>query len=69
MTPSRNGGVEGYIFHLFDDFSKSHPEVSYIYIGIKHGGFSILKGLLVVIMTRGKDHFMKLWSTIKTALL
>ncbi len=38
MTPSQNGGVEEDIFYLFDDFSKTHPEVSYIYIGTKHGG-------------------------------
>jgi len=38
MTPSQNGGVEEDIFYLFDDFSKTHPEVSYIYIGTKDGG-------------------------------
>lgn len=38
MSPSQNGGIEEEIFHLFDDFSKTHPEVSYIYIGTKHGG-------------------------------
>lgn len=38
MSPSQNGGVEEDIFYLFDDFSKTHPEVSYIYIGTKNGG-------------------------------
>lgn len=38
MTPSENGGVEEDIYYLFDDFAKTHPEVSYIYIGTKHGG-------------------------------
>ncbi|WP_143009703.1 methyl-accepting chemotaxis protein [Halanaerobium congolense] len=38
MTPSQNGGIEEEIFYLFDDFSKTHPEVSYIYIGTKYGG-------------------------------
>ncbi|WP_040477122.1 methyl-accepting chemotaxis protein [Halanaerobium saccharolyticum] len=38
MTPSENGGVEEDIYYLFDDFAKTHPEVSYIYIGTKYGG-------------------------------
>src|SRR6056297_3379864 len=38
MSPSKNGGVEEDIYYLFDDFAKTHPEVSYIYIGTKYGG-------------------------------
>jgi len=38
MSPSQNGGVEEDIYYLFDDFAKTHPEVSYIYIGTKYGG-------------------------------
>ncbi|MFB9885464.1 methyl-accepting chemotaxis protein [Balneatrix alpica] len=39
MTPSKNGGVEGEIFALFDHFAKTHPGFAYVYMGTKEGGY------------------------------
>jgi methyl-accepting chemotaxis protein len=39
MTPDTNGGVETDIFHLLQRFGDSHPDLQYVYIGTKWGGY------------------------------
>jgi methyl-accepting chemotaxis protein len=39
MTPDTNGGVETDIFHLLQRFGDSHPDLQYVYLGTKWGGY------------------------------
>lgn len=39
MTPSRNGGTEQQIYNLFEQYGKNHPNVIYVYLATKHGGY------------------------------
>ncbi|HXZ08087.1 MAG TPA: methyl-accepting chemotaxis protein [Paraburkholderia sp.] len=39
MTPDTNGGVETDIFHLLKRFGDSHPDLQYVYVGTKWGGY------------------------------
>ncbi len=39
MTPDTNGGVETDVFHLLQRFGDSHPDLQYIYLGTKWGGY------------------------------
>ncbi|UHA75138.1 methyl-accepting chemotaxis protein [Paenibacillus sp. 481] len=39
MTPAKNGGLEAQIYNFFLDYSKTHPNVHYIYMGTKDGGY------------------------------
>ncbi|TVX88080.1 methyl-accepting chemotaxis protein [Paenibacillus agilis] len=39
MTPAKNGGLEAQIYNFFLEYSKTHPNVHYIYMGTKDGGY------------------------------
>ncbi|MBD8500320.1 methyl-accepting chemotaxis protein [Paenibacillus arenosi] len=39
MTPAKNGGIEAQIYKFFLEYSKTHPNVHYIYMGTKDGGY------------------------------
>jgi methyl-accepting chemotaxis protein len=39
MTPDTNGGVETDIFHELQRFGDSHPDLQYVYVGTKWGGY------------------------------
>ncbi|MCM3112456.1 methyl-accepting chemotaxis protein [Lederbergia lenta] len=39
MTPSKNGKKEKAIFDVFSQFSSSHPNAAYIYLGTPDGGY------------------------------
>ncbi|EEE05568.1 methyl-accepting chemotaxis protein [Burkholderia multivorans] len=39
MAPDTNGGVESEIFSLLKRFGDSHPELRYVYLGTKWGGY------------------------------
>lgn len=39
MTPSQNGGIESEIYKFYENFTKSHPDIAYIYMGTKDGGY------------------------------
>ncbi|HBS46247.1 MAG TPA: hypothetical protein DEA91_20485 [Paenibacillus sp.] len=39
MTPAKNGGIEAKIYNFFLEYSKTHPNVPYIYLGTKDGGY------------------------------
>lgn len=39
MTPSKKAGMESAIYNFFLNYSKTHPNVAYIYLGTKDGGY------------------------------
>ncbi|WP_205791268.1 methyl-accepting chemotaxis protein [Burkholderia sp. Ac-20353] len=39
MTPDANGGAESEIFSLLKRFGDSHPDLRYVYLGTKWGGY------------------------------
>ncbi|HJV46937.1 MAG TPA: methyl-accepting chemotaxis protein, partial [Bacillota bacterium] len=39
MAASKNGGIEKEIYDVFLQFAKSHPELAYVYLGTKSGGY------------------------------
>lgn len=39
MTPSKNGGLEQEIYEYYDDFAKTHPKSTYIYMATKDGSY------------------------------
>ncbi|GKU77789.1 methyl-accepting chemotaxis protein [Paenibacillus sp. L3-i20] len=39
MTPAENGGIEGDIYNFFLEYSKTHKNVPYIYLGTKDGQY------------------------------
>jgi methyl-accepting chemotaxis protein len=39
MTPDTNGGIETDIFHELQRFGDSHPDLQYVYVGTKWGGY------------------------------
>lgn len=39
MTPDTNGGIETDIFRLMKQFGDSHPDLQYVYMGTKWGGY------------------------------
>lgn len=39
MTPKENGGYEAELYKVFEDFTKTHPEVSTISFGTSDGGY------------------------------
>ncbi|MFC7687570.1 methyl-accepting chemotaxis protein [Ureibacillus sp. GCM10028918] len=39
MTPSANGGKEKAIYEVFSQFSESHPNAAYVYMGTSDGGY------------------------------
>lgn len=39
MTSSTNGGIEEEIFNVFSQFSDSHPQLTYAYMGTAYGGY------------------------------
>ncbi|HEY4431091.1 MAG TPA: methyl-accepting chemotaxis protein [Paenibacillus sp.] len=39
MTPAKNGGIEAKIYNFFLEYSKTHPNVPYIYLGTKDGRY------------------------------
>lgn len=39
MTPSKKGGMESQIYNSFLNYANTHPNVAYIYMGTKDGGY------------------------------
>ncbi|SMF92110.1 methyl-accepting chemotaxis sensory transducer with Cache sensor [Paenibacillus uliginis N3/975] len=39
MTPSEKAGMESQIYNFFLNYSKTHPNVAYLYLGTKDGGY------------------------------
>lgn len=39
MTPSKNGGIETEIYNLFEQYGINHPNVIFIYLATKYGGY------------------------------
>ncbi|WP_195574737.1 methyl-accepting chemotaxis protein [Paenibacillus sp. 1001270B_150601_E10] len=39
MTPSQKPGMESQIYNLFLNYANTHPNVAYIYLGTKDGGY------------------------------
>lgn len=39
MTPSQKPGIESEIYNLYVNYAKTHPSISYIYLGTKEGGY------------------------------
>lgn len=39
MTPSQTPGMESQIYNLFLNYANTHPNIAYIYLGTKEGGY------------------------------